>query len=238
MEEFMGEVRAELVAMACQDEYARADLLQLCSSNPGIDPRIDALLNKPQSDAQQPQLLEDIETITLRGDKTLNEVRAAGSDCEDRPLIKAAFATELLLCLAARTVSQHVAPFLVVCLSMLALKCGVATEMWAVMQMLLVLRTKPWITKFAREVAQRLHDNLLMSDDVCTAVRFVVGDNCSYKSHIVHEHVDRQGELIHTVNWLWVPLSIAKLGNALNSVKRGRWLRAGYDRFSVRQLPG
>ena len=172
--------------------------------------------------------------MRLGGDTHLRQAEAACSEPEDQPNIKAACQTELVLSLAARSVNMFVTPFLVIRLSVMALKCGVAEDAWATLQSLNVFRSKTWITTFAQDVAVLLMHMVLTDPDNCQAVRFVVGDNCSYKSHIVHEHVDRAGEMLHTVNWLSVPLSLSKLGAGLSSVKRGKWMRMAFDRFSVR----
>ena len=59
---------------------------------------------------------------------------------------------------------------------------------------------------FARDVSARLRSRLLLDEDVYSWVRFVMGDNCDYTTRNVHEHTDRSGEYMHTINWLWVPL--------------------------------
>ena len=115
------EVQAELVKIACQDDYSRTDMLNLCSANPGFDPRVDQLLSQAEASGdQQSSYCDEFETITLNRarqkelEAELQRSEANDSLHDDRPLIKAGFATELLLSLAARTANQHVAPFLVV----------------------------------------------------------------------------------------------------------------------------
>jgi|TARA_B110001469_G_C9638271_1_gene320393 hypothetical protein len=226
------EVRASQVKRACQDEYAPVDVLQVAAANPGTDARCDAVLGAGTCDLADED--DEAEVVRLGGDTHLRRAEAACTEPEDQPNIKAACQTELVLSLAARSVNMFVMPFLIICLSVMALKCGVAEDAWATLQSLNVVRSKTWITTFAQDVAVVLMHMALTDPDNCQAVRFVVGDNCSYKSHIVHEHVDRAGEMLHTVNWLSVPLSLSKLGVGLSSVQRGKWMRTAFDRFSVR----
>lgn len=228
------EVRASQVLLACQNEYTAQDVLQVAAANPGTDGRCDAVLAANQCEQVDDE--REAEVVRLGGDTHLRQSEAAGStESQDQPNLKSACQTELVLSLAARGVNMFIMPFLIICLSVMALKCGIAEDAWATLQSLNVLRCKSWTTEFAQDVAAMLMHKVLTDEDNCQGVRFVVGDNCSYKSHIVHEHVDRAGEMLHTVNWLSVPLSIRKLGTGLNNVKRGQWMRAAFDRFSVRR---
>ena len=42
-------VREQLVELACRQQYTQADVLQLCTVNPGVEPRADELLQQAAS---------------------------------------------------------------------------------------------------------------------------------------------------------------------------------------------
>ena len=247
-------VRASHVLIAARKQYTLKDILGAAVENPGVDQRVDTLLSRGHeiSDADAPPPLESLDTdLCTIGAET--QRLQLGHDAHfqtfyeeeheslvpdtlkvERKARKVAVATELWLCLAARTANQHVLPFLTICLSLLALQSGMSDDMWSVLRFMLVIHSKPWITRFAQDVYEKLRSELLSDEDVIDNVRFVVGDNCDYHTRIVHEHTDRSGEYMHTVNWLTVPLRKSVVGGI--SLAYGAWRRAGVSKFCVRGL--
>jgi hypothetical protein len=247
-------VRTAHVVMACKQEYQPADVLALAAENSQLDPRVDALLRRPAPPLQMPgtraedlpldaigeahmeaplELRHDAHLKQTVVDGELREERLSADERESRGERKVAFSTELWLGLAARTANQHVRPFLIICLSMLALQSGMSEDMWSALRFMLVLTSKQWITNFASDVASGLRTAILNDEDVYDWVRFVVGDNCDYHTRNVHEHTDRSGEYVHTVNWVSVPIRRSVVG-LLQKLPHGGWLKPNFDRLSVR----
>ena len=235
-------VRDELLRVACKDDYALSDMLAYSAANPGLDNRVDELLLQSAQSTPGGGLDDEREPVTLYGDAHLrahgleqSTVDTDPEETDERALRKIGFSTELWLALAARTASQHAHSFLLVCLTLLALKCGMPTACWTTFGGMMLLYNKTWATDFARDVALTLRTRLLSNEDVSSNVRFVVGDNLDYHTKNVHEHTDRSGEYLKTVNWFSVPLSKRKLGLS-DSLEPGGWMRKGFRHFSIRTL--
>ena len=165
---------------------------------------------------------------------TARETTDARDADDAHKAVRKACATELWLGLAARSVNIYVCPFLLICISLMMLKCGLPEDAWVTLRMLHVLRSKEWISQFASDLASRLRTRLQSAEDISWNVRLVVGDNCSYLIRTVHQHVDRKGEYLHTVNWFSVPIRASVLGG--QRVARGAWRMASFGRYAIRPL--
>ena len=170
----------ELAASQSDLPFGQADMLPLGAANPGVDRRVDAIPHWLKDDDDEPPELHSVRDTEddLEFGEVAVQQRASDAVTEQRKLRKAGFAVELYLSLMARTTSAHVLPFLLICMSLLALKSGMASDCWETFQFMLVLVSKGWITQFARDVAAQLLYNMLHDEDVSWNVRFVVGDNC------------------------------------------------------------
>ena len=174
------EVRARHVLKMCKQQYTLSDVLALAEQNTGVNARVDRLLQARRADDEPPPLEplavladgvqdEDMENLRMHlgGDAHLAECTEAPctpeqtQPAEGRSELKVASATEVWMSVAARTASQHVAPFMLICMSLLALKSGMAEEMWSMLSFNMILLSKPWVTKFAADVAAKLRSDLL-----------------------------------------------------------------------------
>ena len=245
------EVRRHHLELACKDEYELNEMLPLASVNPGIDNRVDTLLEQSGSSQQggatdtfngaelgeTMQMLNDVHMAEVGGEEE-ELMPASGTAVGLRTLLKPAFTTELWLALAVRTVKQKAVPFVTIVLTMLALQSGMSEEMWNTLTFMMVLTSKRWVTAFCTDVAFELRRRLEMDEDISSNVRMVVGDNCDYQTRTIHEHTDRGGEYIHTVNWVTVPLRKSKLpaqwGTRSDMLPPGGWRRTDVSPFDVR----
>lgn len=198
-------VRDELVAEVCEEEYSLAKVLPLSDANRGLHASVDALMVVGDIDGLDGNDVFSTEAVGLFGDAHLIDVPASTEARQDSAL-GSAFRQELWLSLVARASNMFVSTFMVIALSLMALKSSVGEEAWSVLQWLGVFRSKTWTASFARQVAARLRELIHRNELFSWRVRFVAGDNCSYLSRIVFEHTGRNGEMLHTINWVSVPL--------------------------------
>jgi hypothetical protein len=222
-------IRQAHVEAFAEERYATRTILAMASQN-DVDGRVTRVL---QDAANAPDDIAPFEPELCLGAGTSATEVLEGADESARSELKHACGTELWLSLAARTANSFVCPFIVIALSLMALKCGMPDECWQMLQFLFVLRSKTWITSFAGDVAERLRERLHQGEDMSWNVRFVVGDNCSYHLRTVFEHTDRAGEFLHTVNWITVLLSKQLLQLAA-PIARGQWRQTGFSRWSIR----
>lgn len=226
-----------------QDEYELHDVLPLTAVNPGLDRRVDALLQQHHEAEAVDTLAVDEgaqETLQLLNDLHLGEFADTPAPPDGtaaaslRRVLKPAFATELWLALSVRAIKQTVIPFICILLSLLALQSGMSEEMWTTLQFMMLITSKAWITAFALDVATELRERLLSDPDISSNVRLVVGDNCAYQTRTVHEHTDHSGEYIQSINWATVPLRKSKLPQLSDSLPHGGWRRDDASPFDVR----
>ena len=230
-------VRQTHVEFAIRDEYHLDTLLPLSSLNGMVSEQLTTLMTHTPGGVAELEM--EAEQINLRNDAHVEHDGkpasiAAEVGTAERTLLKKAFSTELYMSLAARTTSRDVIPFLLICLSLLALKSGVPEDTWLTLRFMGVLVNKEWITAFALDVSSQLVSRLRRKMHGC--VRFVVGDNCDYQTRNVQEHTDKSGEYLHTINWLSVVVSQTLQAVLPAQLGRGAWRRPGFSRFSVREL--
>ena len=199
-------VRESMIELAMQDEYTLGDLLPLSIANGAVD--TDELRDAVSKDGTDLEI--EVEAITLRKDAHLSQDGQAESSAppggRTRAALKKASSLELGYCIIARVGTQNVIPLLLLLVGLLALKSGAPEDLWLTLRFLSVFPNKQLITRFAKDIATRLRANGLARTDTSWVLRFVVGDNCDYQTRNVHEHTDRSGEYVHTVNWLTVPI--------------------------------
>ena len=148
---------------------------------------------------------------------------------ESEHAVKRLTCVELILCILSRVRNQHVLPFMLICLSVLAYNHGLADNMWQVLGSMFVLFDKAWSEGFIADVATFV---AIDPPGTNTNVRFVVFDNVSYTIKTTYQHAERGlGGLLHSVNWLSVPFDQTAY---MTDVKRGEW-RSGGNRYDVRR---
>ena len=109
-------------------------------------------------------------------------------------------------------------------------KSGANDETWSVLSYMHVCFSKPWFEDFAKRCSDKLSVDPPGTHE---GVKFCVFDNCSYQDHTTYQGADGMfhAGLLHTVNWLRVPLAAARFPM---NVARGAW-HNGSRRFKVRR---
>ena len=176
------EVTAQLVAMACEDEYRREDVCLVSTANP----------------ATAKALLGTIETNA----ELISE--------EPEPELKHAVAVELALSVLMRHMNQTVVPFLVVMISLMLAKTGVQDECWSTFTYLFVTCNRSWLEAFCVAVSAQLMARFDSCSSEC--VKFTVFDNCGYMLKTNFVTAAGNGGFMQTVNWMRVPLDAARFG--------------------------
>jgi len=157
------QVRERFIDLAVQDEWTlHSHILEVASENV-VDDRVAAVLQQSIEHAPAEQCPSE---PTLRLSGTVEEAEADLQASIARSEVKHACGVELYLALACRATNSFACPFLIICLSLMALKSGLPEDCWDVLSFLFVLRSKPWITKFARDVTERLRDKFHGDPDV------------------------------------------------------------------------
>jgi len=239
-------VRQSHLETALKSEYELIELLPLSVQNPGAaGPSLGTLIAEPANleddvDFECPRV--QVRNASMYSEELLEPVvlsssvdgsSSTESRREARSQLKRLFSTEMWLTLLARTKTQSLMPFLIICLGLLALKSGVPEDVWTVLSFLMIFPSKAWVTRFAKDVAHSLRERVHADVDVSWQLRFVVGDNCDYLTRNVHEHTERSGEYVHTVNWLTVLIRACELQG--EDIPSTGWRRQGVSRLDVRE---
>ena len=215
------DVKERLVVLACQSEaYVSEDLNLISAANPGV---ANDLLGKAEH-------VIDSSLASLE-EPEFDAVAASDIDCANEPNAKRsklATSVELTLSILIRCQNIHVLPFLLVCLTLMLLKTGASHECWSILTYMHVAYSREWMEDFCKRVSDRIARDPPGTHE---GVKFCVFDNCSYREHTTYQGADSNGGLLHTVNWLRVPLAAAQF--PLNVV-RGMW-HNGSRRFKVRR---
>ena len=214
--------KERLVRMALEPVYLPEQMNLVSAANPGVAAGLLQDVNNAvgSSEANLDAAWVD-ETMPVDVDGTGEEPNAKRR--------KRSAVVELALCILLRNQTMHIMPFLLTCLTVMLFKTGVSDDCWRVLTYFGMCFARDWAEDFCNMVDAHTRRD---PEGTHEGVKFAVIDNCSYKEHHVYEGPNRDGGLLHTVNWLRVPLDTARFAG---NVHRGSW-HNGSRRFKVRRF--
>jgi hypothetical protein len=179
-------VRARALLMATQNVWPSSWFTQLRDANP-------QLAGMLYAGNIAPQQLDDEHDPAL-------STAERGSAHQAKRLAALEWPTLTTL---TRMRNQFVTPFLVICVSVMAFKCSVAEDFFRFMTFNFLVLSKHWTEEFLADLATEVTRD---TGDENTDTRLLALDNKAYLCRIVHQHEDRKGEFLETVNWITVKL--------------------------------
>ena len=216
-------VKERLVQMASDDDY-EPHMQMLSAANPEVATMLGGSVGH--------QLVEEAAEFDGTSPAADDEDDEDDDDDEvdSRKRLKKSATVEFLLCVMMRLGNMHVMPFFVAIMSVVALKSGMSEDNWSVLMLLSAQFNERWVQDFcvmlsavvARET-EGVHS---------THIRLAVFDNCSYMRRNKFQSEESDGGMIHTVNWMRLPLDAARFGA---QVARGMW-HNGSRTFLCRRL--
>ena len=218
-------VKERLVQMASDDDYEPH--MQMLS---GANPEVAVMLAGSVGQQLVEEAAEFDGTSPVADDEDADDDDDTEAEVDNRKRLKKSATVEFLLCVMMRLGNMHVMPFFVTILSVVALKSGMSQDNWSVLMLLSAQFNERWVHDFcvmlsavvAREV-EGVHS---------THIRLAVFDNCSYMRRNKFQSEDSDGGMVHTVNWMRLPLDTARFGA---QVARGAW-HNGSRTFLCRRL--
>ena len=215
-------VKARLVRLASEDDYT-PHMRMLSDANPQVAEMLGGGIGEQLAE----ELVDEPTAGVLPGELDNDDVE---EEPESRKRLKKSATVELLLCILLRSCRMHAMPFFIAILSVLALKSSMSENCWGVFTLLSVQFNSTWAFDFCVRLSALIAAEV--EGKHSQSIRLAVFDNCSYMRKNTYQSEDGDSGMLHTVNWLRIPLDVARYGA---HVARGAW-HNGSRTFSCRRL--